>query len=218
MNDVKAIIWDLDNTLYRFDKMFVQACNVAAARTICTLVDGFTFDEALTLAEESYEAHGYSGHRFIEDKNVDYGDYHFPFHEAIDETILERNEEMREGLEQLNLPQVIVTNASRNWAQRALSHLGLDEWFPDEKIIALEDTDFNPKAKSQRPFEMGWEKLGESIENILVVEDTVKNLSVPKEMGFQTALIHHGKQPKNIPDFVDYDFADTLGLLKKLAK
>ncbi|MCB1531096.1 MAG: HAD family hydrolase [Rhodospirillales bacterium] len=217
MKHIKAIIWDLDNTLYRFDEMFVRACNVAAARTICTLVDDFTFEEALVLAEKSYEQHGYSGYCFIEDKNVEYSDYHFPFHDAMDEKILGRNEDMCAGLEQLNLPQAIVTNASRGWAQRALSHLGLKEWFPDEVIFALEDADFQPKSRSTRPFELAREKLGQRAEDILVVEDSLRNLTVPKDMGFQTAFIHHGSNIKHIPDFVDYAFPDTVALLKELA-
>lgn len=216
LKDIQGIIWDLDNTLYRFNDLFVHACNVAAARTICTLVDNFTYEEALAEAEKSYEEHGYSGHAFVTRHGVPYHDYHFPFHEAIDEKILDRNDDMLSALADLNLPHVIVTNASRHWAEKSLLHLGMKDFFPDENIIALEDTDFEPKARSVLPFEMARDKLRTDPAGTLVIEDTVRNLRVPKQMGFRTALVHHGKTPDVSEDFIDLEFPDTLSVLEAL--
>jgi putative hydrolase of the HAD superfamily len=213
---VKGVIWDLDNTLYRFDSVFEDACNRAAARTICTLVDGLSFDDAFKVAETSYAQHGYSGKALITQYGIDYRDYHFSFHEEIDEKILTRNDAMLQALADLNKPQVIVTNASRHWVEKALAHLGLRDFFTDENIIALGDSDFEPKAYSRRPFDMARNRLSLPIENIIVVEDMAKNLKVPKEMGFTTALIHHGRTPVEQYDYIDLEFPDTLSLLEKL--
>lgn len=213
---IRGVIWDLDNTLYRFDTVFEDACNSAAAKTICGMVDGLTFEEAFAAAEESYNTHGYSGKALIARYNLAYSDYHFPFHESIDETILARNDAMLNALARLGRPQVIVTNASRHWAEKVLTHLNMKSFFPDTHIIPLEDSEFEAKAHSKRPFVMAQDILGCPMQNILVVEDTVKNLSVPKSMGFHTALIHHGRAPKERHDFIDAEFPDTLELLKNL--
>lgn len=213
---IHGIIWDLDNTLYRFDTIFEDACNRAAARTICSMVENLSFDEAYQAAVHSYNTHGYSGKALIAQYNLDYRDYHFPFHEAIDETILARNDAMIAGLRDLNRPQVIITNASRHWAEKALRHLGMKEFFPDHAILPLEDSAFEAKASSPKPFTMAKDILNVAAENILVVEDTVRNLKVPKEMGFNTALIHHGRIPDEQHDFIDWEFPDTVSLIGAL--
>ncbi len=213
---IRAIIWDLDNTLYRFDSIFEDACNRAAAKTICGMVPGLHFDDAFAAAVDSYAQHGYSGKALIARYNLSYDAYHYPYHEAIDETMLARNDAMIAGLFALGRPQAILTNASRHWAERALVHLGMKEFFPDDFIFALEDSAFEAKSHSVRPFTMAQEKLGAAPHETLVVEDTVKNLKVPKDMGFQTALIHHGRVPDERHPFIDREYADTLELLRAL--
>ncbi len=215
-SSVRGIIWDLDNTLYRFDTIFEEACNRAAAQTICKMVAGLTYDEAFSSAVESYAQHGYSGKSLIAQYNLEYRDYHFPYHESIDETILAHNDNMNRALGALGLPQVIVTNASRYWAEKVLTHLGMKKFFPDTHILPLEDSDFEAKAHSPCPFAMAQSIIGFLPQNILVVEDTVRNLSVPKSMGFQTALIHHGHVPDERHEFIDEEYSDTLELLKTL--
>ena len=75
------------------------------------------------------------------------------------------------ALRRLALPQVIVTNASRGWAARALSHLGLKDFFPDDMIIPIEDVDFQPKAYSRVPFEAALSRMGVAAESTLMVDD-----------------------------------------------
>jgi putative hydrolase of the HAD superfamily len=216
MKNIKAIIWDLDNTLYRFDKVFEEACNRAAAKTICALVGGLDEEETFRVAEESYAVHGYSGKALIAQYGLDYRDYHFPFHESIDEKILQVNAAMQDALRTIDLPQVIVTNASRGWAHRALDHLGLRPFFPDDMIIPIEDVDFAPKAYSRIPFDLALEKLGVSADVTLMADDMPRNLKIPKEMGMYTALIHHGRVPDESYDYIDMECADTLTLLDRL--
>jgi len=213
---IKGIIWDLDNTLYRFDQAFINACNHAAAKTICTLIPDLSFDQALDQAEKSYQEHGFSGHSFVNHYGGNYQDYHFTFHETIDEKILQHNEEMNRLMADLNLPHAIITNASRHWAHRALNHLGLRDFFPDDHIIPLEDSAFEPKARSRKPFEMACAKLNLKTADVLMVEDTARNLKVAKDMGMTTVLIHHGHKPEAEQDFIDLEFSDTVSLMRAL--
>lgn len=213
-DSIKGIIWDLDNTLYRFDDAFEHACNIASARAAIDLGAQLSMTEALVIAEGSFEQYGYSGHVFQQEYQISFEDYHFKFHDSIDEKIIEANEEMREALAAVTLPHVILTNASRRWAQRVLKHLGLDPWFSDDRIIAQEDSDFQPKSRGPRGFEIALEKLGLPAHNILIVDDLTRNLRIPKEMGLQTAWIHHGAKADDLPDFVDAAYADTISLMR----
>lgn len=216
LSHIKGLIWDLDNTLYRFDQAFEKACNIAAARTVQQLMPSVTFEEAFAAAEKSYLEHGHSGKMLIEQYGIAYSDYHYLYHDTIDESIIERNEAILMALGDIDLPNILITHASRRWAEKALRHLSMDDYFPCDKIIALEDTEFQGKAYSAAPFIKGMEILNLPPENVLVVEDTAKNLVRPKEMGMTTVLIHHGKSNHLGLDYIDHAYPDTLEFLGTL--
>ena len=121
---------------------------MAAAKAVTTFFPDMSYETALDIAKKSHDEHGYSAHLFIRDHGLDYPAYHEEFHHHVDEKIIARNDAMIGALGRLALPHVIVTHASREWAERVLGHLGLIDFFPAEKIIALEDTEFAAKSKS----------------------------------------------------------------------
>lgn len=217
-SSIHGIIWDLDNTLYRFDAAFEHACNIASARAAIDLGVDLEFEEALTIAQTSFEAHGFSGLIFETEYKISRRDYHFKFHESIDEKIIRVNTEMKDGLSKLNLPHVILTNASYEWAVRTLTHLGLKDFFPDTHILGQENFDFIPKARDRDGFDKALSILNLPAENILMVDDLSKNLRIPKEMGMQCALVqHHAKDdgnPDGPPKWVDASYDDTLTLIQ----
>lgn len=108
-------------------------------------------------------------------------------------------------------------NHTRSWAHRVLKHLGLDDIFSDEWIIAKEDYDFQSKCESFLPFEMGLARLGADKQQSIVVEDTVKNLKIAKDMGLKTAVFHHGKPPVPSPDYIDYSYDNVLEFFDALS-
>lgn len=213
---IRGIIWDLDNTLYRFDEAFEHACRIGSARAALDLGVTMSMEEAMVVAEHAFVTTGYSGAYFEREYNINRREYHFRYHDVIDEKVIAVNEEMKTLISALHLPHVILTNASRPWAHRVLKHLGLDPWFPDDRIIAQEDTDFVAKAQGPRGFEMALARLGLPASSILMVDDMEKNLKIPKSLGLQTALLHHGRKLEDRPDFIDAYASDTLVLLKIL--
>ena len=216
LSDIRAIIWDLDGTLYRFDEAMTKACNIAAARTVQSLGISITYDEAVVMAARSEEEHGYSLHAFIHEHGIRYEDMHHPFHEFIDEKLIRRNDELVARMECLSIPQVIITNASRGWATRALTHLGMKHIFTDDRIIPMEDANFEPKATSRRGFDKAVSILGILPEHILMIEDLARNLRIPKDMGMQTAFIHHGIPAEKFHDYIDFQAADPLMILNAI--
>lgn len=215
---IKGIIWDLDDTLYRFDEVFVTACNHAAANAAIKLGVELSFEEAAVMAEESFYQFGFSGAIFEQRYSISREEYHYHFHDSIDEKIIEVNQAMIEGMRKLTYSNVILTNASRGWADKVLNHLALNEFFDDNKIIAQEDAGFISKAGGQDGFILALTRMDLKPEDVLMVDDMAKNLRIPKEMGMQTALIHHHKAglEKEEPDWVDASFADTLHFIDAL--
>lgn len=216
LSQMRGLLWDLDNTLYRFDQAFERACSIAAARAAHKLLPHLNYEDLLDVAEKSYEQHGYCGKVLVEQFGLVYADYHYLYHDTIDESIVERNEAVNVALGDIDLPHVLVTHASRRWAARAIRHLSMQDYFPDNRIIALEDTDFQGKAYSRAPFVKAMELLNLPPEHMLVVEDTAKNLIRPKEMGMTTVLIHHGRPPAGDTDHIDFSYPDTLEFLGTL--
>lgn len=218
---IQGIIWDLDNTLYRFTEAFYQSCTMAAAKAAQEHGIDLSFDETLKLAERSEQEYGYSMHGYVVHHGISYADLHFPFHDKIDESVIEKIEELPIALQSINTPQVILTNASRGWAKRVLEYTGLNQFFDDAAIIPMEDADFEPKARSHKGFKLAQEKLKLPFENIVMVDDLDRNLIIPHKLGMQTAYMHHGgpidfSDKKTAPPYITAQFSDSVEFITNL--
>ena len=143
--DVEAIIWDLDNTLYKIDNVLIDAFHLSYARAAIAAGADLKFGEAAKMARKSFEETGFSGQIFVEKYGIERADMHFEHHGYMDETVIEKSLEMRSLFLQLSLEHALLTHSARNWAEKVLDHLTLREWFPKNRIFALEDCDFFPK-------------------------------------------------------------------------
>ena len=215
LSHIEGIIWDLDGTLYRYNELFITACNHAAARTAIAMGLQMEFDEAVKMAAESERAYGNS-FKFFGERGIAYRDYHLPYHDSVDIAIIEKNAEMRAALEAIEKPMVILTNASRPWVMRMLEHLDYMHLFPQQNIIALEDINYEAKAYHTTGFERGLAILRKESAKVLMVEDLPRNLPKAKELGMSTALVHHGQMPEEYNGHIDYLFQTTLELAHAL--
>jgi pyrimidine 5'-nucleotidase len=213
---IQGVIWDLDNTLYRFTDEFYRACTVAAAQAAQELGISLSYEDTLRLAERSEQEYGYSMHGYVTDHGLSYASLHFPFHQKIDETVIDKIDGVKEALKHLKLPQVILTNASRCWAERVLNYTGMKELFPDDRIIPMEDVGFEPKARTARGFLKAKRLLSLDAENVLMVDDLDRNLIIPCDLGMQTAYIHHGDPIEELPGYIDAQYEGILDVVKVL--
>lgn len=218
LKQTEGIIWDLDNTLYRFEGDFEHLCHVAAAKAALNAGVDMTHEEAFEICLESYDLHGNSSHLFVEKYRLDKQQMHYDFHRFIniDEKLIKKSVELIELFAKINLTHVLVTHASGEWAHRALTHLGLKEFFPDNKIIPLESTNFKNKSDSRVPFEMALGLLDLLPERAVVVEDMSANLRIPHDMGLGTVLVHYGKPPVPMPDYINMDCNNAIEFLNHL--
>jgi putative hydrolase of the HAD superfamily len=216
-SNLKGIIWDLDNTLYRLDDAMAHAFNLSVARA--AIAGGgldMTFEEAASIAAKSYEDHGYSGRVFIEEYGISRNHLHFEYYGYLDETVIEKSKKVNELFTELDLHHTLVTHSPMGWAERVLEHLELRKFFPDDHIFPFESYDFKPKSEDRKAFNTAINKLSFPVEEVAVVEDLIPNLRIPHEMGINTILIHHGKVPDSIPDYVAYACNNVLEVLQKV--
>jgi len=86
---IKGVIWDLDNTLYRFTDQFKEQCNRVAAKAAQSQGIDLSYDDTLKLAQKSETDHGYSIHLYVTHHGFTYDSLHVPFHDNIDETTID---------------------------------------------------------------------------------------------------------------------------------
>lgn len=215
---IKGVIWDLDNTLYLFTDEFKRHCNIAAAKAAQGLGVNFSYEETVKIAERSEEEYGYSLHIYVTDHGLSYQDLHVPFHQNIDEKVIDPIAGTMQALEKFLSRQVILTNASRCWAQRALKFIGVNEMFDDHEIIPMEDVNYEPKARSDKGFIKACEILNLKPSEILMVDDLDRNLIIPHKMGMQTAYMHHGDPMIKKPDFITDQFENLVEMMSNFSK
>jgi putative hydrolase of the HAD superfamily len=214
--DIKGIIWDLDNTLYRVDEAIYHAFNIAVARAVIASGVDIKLSEATKMGQDSFIKHGFSGQVFIDEYNLDHEKLHLDLHDHIDETIIKSSQRTIELFQKIALNHVLVTHGSGDWAQRVLDHLGIKKFFPDGHIFPFERYGFQKKSECGEIFKISGKYLNTNNQNIVVIEDTVENLRIPSEMGMMTVLIHHGSKASKAPDFVNYSCNNVVDILEKI--
>lgn len=220
LSHIRGVVWDLDGTLYRYTDNFLRACNVAAARTAIALGLEMEEEAAISMAAESERKFGNS-FRLFAGRGIRYEDFHDPYHKAVDEAVLEKNHGMRRALDNVSLPMIVLTNASKDWARRTLIQLDLYHKFGDGFILGVEDAGFVSKSAGPTGFEKALSVIGVKGAEALMVEDLPANLVHAKGLGMTTALVHHANHD-HAEDaaygHIDHHFDDTIDLLRLLAK
>ena len=211
--NLKGILWDLDNTLYKSEDDLHRAFDRAIAQAAIENGASISLDEAIRLSGKSFVDHGYGGRVFVDTMGVDPRALHFSIHGLVDEKIIIRSEGLIDQMQSLSLHHVVVTHGARDWALRVLQQIGLIPLFPDHLVHALEDFDFHKKGSSRVPFETGLAALGLAPADVIMVEDQERNLRIPHEMGMGTVLLNHGVRGPDAAGYVDLVCRDAPELL-----
>lgn len=218
-NSIYGILWDLDNTLYRLDKAIEEGFHLAIAKAAIEHGADLSLDEAMNISRESFIKHRYSGHEFMLRYSISQHDIHFMTDKHLDRGLVQKCEETCDLFSRGALDHALITHSARPWATEIIARLGLKPWFPDHRVFAFENYDFESKAKSYRPFEMALSSINRDPEETMMVEDTLENLKIPHKMGMTTVYLHHGRaMDGGFPDFVDYHCANARELLETMQK
>lgn len=217
LSDIKAVIWDLDDTLYSVTPALHQSMRESVARAVIKMGYDISFEDALAMAEESQSKHRLTVQSLIEKFSINKRDLHIPFHAEMDHTVTDACPDL--PLSFASNPQVkhvLMTHASRDWAVRMLSHLGIADYFEPEAILGLEDVDFNHKHDSDFVTKACLEILGTSPQDTAFAEDRDYNLTIPHKMGLTTILIDHPSQPQGQMGHIDFRFPRAADFLNQI--
>lgn len=230
-SNIKMIIWDMDQTLYPYWEDLTDYCHEATAH--CALERGAPLSkpDADMLSRISYRERGTTTKLFNEQFGIDeielFRDHH---QRMIDRLIdpqwgdhMQPNPElvqlMREAKE-AGVRQLILTNGARVWAQHIAELLDIDQFM--DVILGADDFSLRQKGRDGiLPFMSALAKAQYDgvYDQVMVVEDSLKNLIAPKGYGMSTAWVqwsHPEYDGVTKPDYVDMIFERPNDVLKKI--
>lgn len=220
---IRAVLFDLDNTLVDFMRM-KQLCSEAAIHAMRDAGLQMQHGKALRLLFKLYEKHGIEDQKIFEKflrKAIGAVDYRIlaqgiAAYRRVKAGYLVPYPHVRETLIKLKeqgLLLGIVSDAPRMQAWLRLAEMNLTEFF--DLVIALEDT--GQKKPSKLPFRQAIKKLRIKPKEILFVGDNPeRDIKGAKSVGMHTALARYGQlmKGKAKADFVLNDIGDLIKIVK----
>jgi putative hydrolase of the HAD superfamily len=217
---IEGAIFDLDGTLTDFNwKGVTSAFKTACVEAVLSLGAPFTRAEADQLAQQAFDESRSYGKYFAMHLNEHAFHYAYGVALASATTLIPPVPQLAEWFERVGFNNhVLSTHAARTWAEPVIKRLALDDWFPRERILALEDCNFERKHKSHIPFELCLRKLHTNAMNTVAVDDTIDNLAIPHEMGMRAVFINRGESLLSHPSFVEHEVRTPIEALQVIAR
>ncbi|QIE55113.1 pyrimidine 5'-nucleotidase [Pikeienuella piscinae] len=201
-----AWVFDLDNTLYPPSaKLFDQIVAKMTAYVMRTAnVDAA---EAERLREVYWREYGTTLAGLMQVHGVDPAPFLDDVHD-IDLSALERDKDLGAAIAALPGRKIVYTNGSRLHADRVLAARGLDGLF--DARYGVEDAGYAPKPQ-RAAFERVFAADRLNAKGAAMVEDDLRNLAAPREMGMRTLWI---TEKTEAHEHADATTGDLAGFLK----
>ncbi|MCK4502625.1 MAG: pyrimidine 5'-nucleotidase [Desulfuromonadales bacterium] len=182
---MKAILFDLDNTLYPAACDLFSLIDVRINRYMKEVV-AIEPEVVDSLRRRYWQDYGATLRGLIYHHDVDPEDYLDYVHAVDVGSKLSVDSELQQSLSQLQLPSYVFTNGSHGHASRVITALGLDGLFAD--IFDIRIADYQPKPNPD-PYHQVLDRLSLSGEQCIMVEDQLPNLQTAKQLGMKTVLV-----------------------------
>lgn len=188
------MIHDLDNMLYPDYPDAFNIMNSAAALVAvhdCQLQ--ITVAEARKMLEKSIaERPGWLDILIEEGLDTDY--FMEAYHKRLDHTLITPYPTLTQKFNELNghADHVVLTHSNADWARRAIDHIALRPWLPEERVLSWEKYK-KWKSVSTKGFEMAAAILQAEPKDIVFSDDSLRNLTTAKSMGIATVWASHGR-------------------------
>lgn len=202
----KAIIWDLDNTLYRITPEFADMLDEAMAEAL-VLDLGVNMDVAKCkeLVKESYKVYRDGGEYFYQNYNIapkDLFKYYFnrkPVH------LIEPYKNLAEKIKKIPYDQYIFTASNRMASEKILKHIGLYDIFKD-KFYSVEDFGVYKKNENSVVYKQYCDKINYNPKDCIFIDDSYSNLEFAKQTGMTTVRIFYKDNSAKDKTYIDTAF------------
>ena len=222
---VKAILFDLDNTLIDFMKMKRASCEAAVEAMISAGVR-LDKEKALRVLYELYDTHGYE-HQMIFQKFLRKLNHKIDYRILASGIVAYRKVQLGFlepysrvvptliKLKERGLKLAIVSDAPRLKAWIRLVEMKIQDFF--DVVVCFEDT--RQRKPSRLPFERAVMLLGVSPKDCLMVGDwPERDIQGAKALGMKTVFARYGAMKPVRSSGADYEIASIDQLLAVVSK
>jgi FMN phosphatase YigB (HAD superfamily) len=226
MNEIRAILFDLDNTLIDFLRMKEESCRAAAHAMV---LSGLQMDEAKAYERliKTYFSVGIESDNAFSEFLKSAGQFDHKILAAAINAYLDAKSKclkpypnvkaVLRKLQKNGIFLSIVTDAPKTKAYQRLLAMGIEPYF--QFVVGYEDT--NSAKHTGLPLLLALDLLKKEIpdikaEEVLMVGDSMARDIIPAErIGFQTALSRYGETGAELAnsDFELANFKDILAVL-----
>ena len=196
---MKAVLFDLDNTLYPAECDLFSLIDVRINRYMEEVV-AIAPTAVNGLRLRYWKDYGTTLQGLIRHHIVDPEDYLDYVHAVDVGSRLSFDSELKETLSNLGIPSYIFTNGSRCHVDRVVTALGLDGLFAD--VFDIRIAAYQPKPNPD-PYRQVLDRLELSGDQCIMVEDQLQNLQMAKQFGMKTVLVGASQSAMQEYSYVD---------------
>ena len=202
---MKAVLFDLDNTLYPAERDLFSLIDVRINRYMEDIVqiDPGAVDG---LRRRYWHDYGATLQGLIRHHGVNAEDYLDYVHAVDVSSRLSHDLVLQQALTDLQLPCYVFTNGSRCHVERVLAALGLVGLFAD--VFDIRIADYQPKPNPD-PYLQVLKRLELEGHQCIMVEDQHKNLKTAKQFGMKTVLVGSAREEEKKLSYVDAHIEKT---------
>lgn len=206
---LEALLFDLDETLYRPGTGMLQAGDRTITRFVSQALD-IAHEEADRIRHDLWQRYGTSAAGLEVEHGIKQADVYAGSIETLDASQYITNDpELDDMLSRIRVPLYIFTNSTRPYCERVLDALGIRHHFED--IFDVTFTDWCPKPNSAAYTHI-IQALGLPPECVGLVEDNAANLAPAVKLGMTTFLLRNGDDSA---DYVLDDILELYDILKR---
>lgn len=202
----KAIVWDLDNTLYRETPEFHDLMDeIMAKAAVEDLKLPLDFETAKATVTESYKKYRDGGEIFVQKYDVSPKAIFDAYHKRKEQNLspIKPYENILPKLQNLTCPQYIFSTSSHNACEAILKHLGLYDFFAG-RFYSVEEFDAYKKNESADVYLKFCAAIKTSPQDCIFIDDSYSNLECAKKAGMTTVRLCHGKQNNKGVEYIDF--------------
>lgn len=182
--DVHTWVFDLDNTLYPASARLFDQIEVKMTDFVMSEL-GVDHAEADRLRSTYWRDYGTTLNGLMQVHRIDPGPYLDIVHD-IDLSGLAAAPDLADAISALPGRKIVYTNGSRGHADNVMAARGLTDVF--DARYGIEDAGYKPKP-DRTAFEAVFSLDGMASEGAAMVEDDIRNLAAPREMGMRTLWV-----------------------------
>jgi putative hydrolase of the HAD superfamily len=206
--DIRAWVFDLDNTLYPPEARLFDQIEVRMTAFVMQAL-GVGRDEADRLRRHYWQLYGTTLAGLMHEHDVDPAPYLTEVHEISLDRLLP-DPQLARGIAALPGRRIVYTNGSAPYAERVIAARGLTGLF--DAVYGVEHAEFRPKPE-RAAFEAIFARDGIEAARAAMFEDDARNLTAPHAMGMRTVHVAPVAEPlPHIHHHTD-DLARFLGRL-----